>query len=131
MLCALFPDVPCLAMTATACRANISAIIDSLGLKDCKSVIGNPDRKNIFHCKVFRHGQDLNAIQSVLIANCKRSFGTKKSTYHSVCSPTVMWICLQAFRTCSWFPTMFSCQISSDPFKQIVCAISFPTDKSD
>ncbi|XP_028394456.1 uncharacterized protein LOC114518648 [Dendronephthya gigantea] len=53
VLCALFPDVPCLAMTATASRADINAIIDSLGLKDCKLVIGNPDIKNIFCSKVF------------------------------------------------------------------------------
>ncbi|XP_028418840.1 mediator of RNA polymerase II transcription subunit 34-like [Dendronephthya gigantea] len=67
VLCALFPDVPCLAMTATASRADINAIIDSLGLKNCKLVIGNPDRKNIFYSKGFRHGQDLDAIQCILM----------------------------------------------------------------
>ncbi|CAB3996160.1 Hypothetical predicted protein [Paramuricea clavata] len=47
VLCALFPDIPVLAMTATASRIDIQCIQDSLGLKKCKSIIGNPDRKNI------------------------------------------------------------------------------------
>jgi hypothetical protein len=37
-----------------------------LGLKNCKSIIANPDRKNIFYKKVFRHGQDVDAIPSIL-----------------------------------------------------------------
>ena len=53
-------------MTATATRADMNDITDSLGLKNCKYVIGNPDRKNIFYEKAFRHGQDFDAIQSIL-----------------------------------------------------------------
>lgn len=58
-------------MTATASRADINSIIESLGVKDCKYIIGNPDRKNIFYEKMFRHGQDLDAIQSILIPIAK------------------------------------------------------------
>ncbi len=54
-------------MTATASRADMNGITDSLGLKNCKFIIGNPDRKNIFYEKVFRHGQDFDAIQSILM----------------------------------------------------------------
>ena len=58
-------------MTATASRADMNGITDSLGLKNCKYIIGNPDRKNIFYEKVFRHGQDLDAIESILIPIAK------------------------------------------------------------
>ena len=71
MLCALFPEIPCIAMTATASQADMNGIIDSLGLKSCKYIIGNPDRKNIFYEKIFRHGQDFDAIQSILMPIAK------------------------------------------------------------
>ena len=58
-------------MTATATRADMNRITDSLGLKNCKYIIGNPDRKNIFYQKVFRHGQDFDAIQSILMPIAK------------------------------------------------------------
>ncbi|XP_028417517.1 uncharacterized protein LOC114541921 [Dendronephthya gigantea] len=66
VLCALFPDVPCLAMTATANRMDMKAIQDSLGLKNCISIVANPDRKNIFYSKIFRSGQDIDAVKSIL-----------------------------------------------------------------
>ena len=67
VLCALFSDVPVLAMTATASRADIQCIQDSLGLKKCKHIIGNPNRKNIFYKKVFRSGKDMDSLQAILI----------------------------------------------------------------
>jgi superfamily II DNA helicase RecQ len=66
VLCAIYPDVPVLAMTATANVQDRKYIIESLGLKKCKTVIGNPDRKNIFYKKLFRKGQDLEAIEGIL-----------------------------------------------------------------
>ena len=51
VLCALFPDVPVLSMTATASHDDIKCIQDSLGLKNCVSIIGCPDRRNIFYRK--------------------------------------------------------------------------------
>ena len=53
-------------MTATASKADIRCIQNSLGLKNCKSFIANPDRKNVFYEKVFRHGEDVDAIPSIL-----------------------------------------------------------------
>ena len=67
MLCALFPDIPCLAMTATAVKVDIKAIQDSLGLKQCLCIVGNPDRKNIFYKKVFKEGKDIDAMKSILM----------------------------------------------------------------
>ena len=67
MLCALFSDVPVLAMTATASRADMKFIQDSLGLKNCYLVVGNPDRRSITYQKLFRHGQDVDAVQSILM----------------------------------------------------------------
>ncbi len=66
VLCAIFPDVPVLAMTATANHKDMECIKDSLGLKKCKYVIGKPDRKNIFYDKVFRCGQDIDSIEGIL-----------------------------------------------------------------
>ena len=67
MLCALFPDVPVLAMTATASKNDIQYNRDSLGLKKFKCIIGNPDRRNIFYQKIFQTGNDAEAIRSILM----------------------------------------------------------------
>ena len=66
MLCALFPEIPCIAMTATASRANMDGIKDFLGLKTSLET-----QKNIFCKKVFQHGQDIDAIQSILMPIAK------------------------------------------------------------
>ena len=58
-------------MTATASSTDVEKIKESLGLKKCNYIIGNPDRANICYKKVFRSGMDIDAIQSILrpIAN--------------------------------------------------------------
>ena len=71
VLFALLPEISCIAMTATASRADINGIADSMMLKKCKYIIGNPDRKNIFYEKVFRHGQDLDSFDSILMPIAK------------------------------------------------------------
>lgn len=65
MLCAAFPNVPVLALTATANKADRKHIKESLGLKKCVEVVANPDRKNIFYEKYFREGQDVDAIENI------------------------------------------------------------------
>ncbi|CAB3979760.1 Hypothetical predicted protein [Paramuricea clavata] len=80
VLCALFPDVPCLAMTATASRTDMNAIYELLGLKKCEYIVANPDRKNSYYKKVFRHGQDADAIQSILTPIAK-SLLKEKTAY--------------------------------------------------
>ena len=67
VLCALFPSVPVLAMTATASQTDLKCIQDLLGLKKCKCIIANPDRKNIFYKKLFRSGKDVDTITSILM----------------------------------------------------------------
>ena len=67
VLCALYPEVPVLAMTATASQADMKAIQDSLCLKKCIVVVANPDRVNISYTKLFRHGQDVDAIKAILV----------------------------------------------------------------
>jgi superfamily II DNA helicase RecQ len=71
VLCALFPVIPVVAMTATASLSDMISIQESLGLKKCKVVIANPDRANIFYEKVFRSGKDSDAIESILIPIAK------------------------------------------------------------
>lgn len=67
VLCAIFPDVQVLAMTATANLQDQEHIKDSLGLKSFKSVVGNPGRKNIlYYEKYFRHGQEIDAVEGIL-----------------------------------------------------------------
>lgn len=71
MLCSLFSDVPVLATTATASRADMKFIQESLGLKKCYLVVGNPDRRNIAYQKLFRRGQDVDAVQLILMPIAK------------------------------------------------------------
>ncbi len=77
VLCALFPDIPVIAMTATASCTDMKCIQESLGLKKCKVVVANPDRKNIYYEKVFRHGKDSDAIQTILMPVAKGLLHTK------------------------------------------------------
>ena len=54
MLCATFPTVPVVALTATASKRDVTAIKESLNLKNPLEVIENPNCPNIFYKKVFR-----------------------------------------------------------------------------
>ena len=65
MLCATFPNVPIIAMTATANKLDRKHIKDSLGLQNCFELVANPDRKNIFYEKIIRHGQDIDAFEDI------------------------------------------------------------------
>jgi superfamily II DNA helicase RecQ len=65
MLCATFPNVPVIAMTATANKLDREHIKESLALQNCFELIGNPDRKNIYYEKVFRLGQDIDAFEKI------------------------------------------------------------------
>ena len=58
-------------MTATASHADMKFIQESLGLKNCKVVVGNPDRANICYEKVFRQGDDAESIQTILMPIAK------------------------------------------------------------
>lgn len=71
MLCAVFPNVPVLALTATANKTDITEIQCSLGLKNCVEVVVNPDRPNIYYKKHFRKGNDVAAIESILMPIAK------------------------------------------------------------
>ena len=66
MLCATFPQVPVVALTATASKADVKAIKDSLNMKKPLEVIGDPNRANIFYEKVFRKGDDIEFFEELL-----------------------------------------------------------------
>ena len=66
VLCASFPNVPVVAMTATATRSDREAIKRSLDMKDCSEVVGNPDRTNITYKKYVRVGSDVDSLMSIL-----------------------------------------------------------------
>lgn len=71
MLCATFPSVPVVALTATASKNDVAAIKQSLNLKTPLEVIANPNRQNIYYEKVFRQGEDVDFFDGLLkpIAN--------------------------------------------------------------
>ena len=66
MVCALFPSVPLLALTATANKQDREEIKEVLGLSDCVDTTISLDRKNIFYEKYFRKGGDVDSIESIL-----------------------------------------------------------------
>ena len=66
MLCAIFPNVPVVALTATASKSDISSIKESLKLRNPLEVIGNPNRPNIHYKKVFRKGEDIEFFEELL-----------------------------------------------------------------
>ena len=66
MLCAIFPNVPVVALTATASKTDISSIKESLNLRNPLEVIGNPNRPNIHYRKVFRKGDDIDFFEELL-----------------------------------------------------------------
>ena len=65
MLCATFPQVPVVALTATASKGDVKAIKDSLNMKNPLEVVGDPNRANIFYEKVFCKG-DIDFFQDLL-----------------------------------------------------------------
>ena len=66
MLCATFPQVPVVALTATASKVDVKAIKDSLNMKKPLEVIGDPNRANIFYEKVFCKGDDVDFFEELL-----------------------------------------------------------------
>ena len=60
MLCATFPTVPVVALTATASKRDVTEIKASLNLKNPLEIVGNPNRPNIFYKKVFRKEDDVD-----------------------------------------------------------------------
>jgi superfamily II DNA helicase RecQ len=58
--------VAVLAMTATANKHDRKCIKESLGLKKCFELVGNPDRVNIVYQKHLRTGEDIDAITDIL-----------------------------------------------------------------
>jgi superfamily II DNA helicase RecQ len=66
MLCATFPTSPVVALTATASKADIVAIKESLNLRSPVEITVNPDRPNIFYKKIFRKGKDLELFEELL-----------------------------------------------------------------
>lgn len=53
-------------MTATASKNDRECIKNSLGLKACAEVVGNPDRANIIYSKHFRAGPDVDSLVTIL-----------------------------------------------------------------
>ena len=53
-------------MTATASKSDCECIKQSLGLKTCAEVVGDPDRVNITYTKHFRAGPDVDSLVTIL-----------------------------------------------------------------
>ena len=72
VLCASFPNVPVVAMTATATNSDREAIKRSLDIKDCCEIVGNPDQTNITYEKHVRVGSDVDSLLSILTSHGTR-----------------------------------------------------------
>ncbi|CAB4015264.1 ATP-dependent DNA helicase Q1 [Paramuricea clavata] len=66
MLCATFPTVPVVALTATASKADVILIKESLNLKKPVEIAANPAKPNIFYENIIRKGNDLEFFQELL-----------------------------------------------------------------
>ena len=66
MLCALFPLVPVLALTATASKKDRATIMKTLHLKNPVEVHVSPNRPNIYYKKIFRVGTDVESYETIL-----------------------------------------------------------------
>ena len=66
MLCAAFPSSPVVALTATASKADIVAIKESLNLRNPVEITANPDHPNIYYEKIFRKGKDFEFFEELL-----------------------------------------------------------------
>ena len=66
MLCAAFPSSPVISLTATASKADIVAIKESLNLRNPVEITANPDRPNIYNEKIFRKGKDFEFFVELL-----------------------------------------------------------------
>ena len=70
MLCANFPSVPVLALTATASKSDVAQVKESLNLKNPLEVFATPNRTNIFYDKVFHEGEDVDFFYRTPHSNC-------------------------------------------------------------
>ena len=80
MLCANFPSVPVLALTATASKSDVAQIKESLNLKNPLEVIATPNRTNVFYDKVLREGEDVDFFIELLTPIVEQ-LGEKTVTY--------------------------------------------------
>ena len=114
VFCATFPDIPVVAMTATASLSDAAKIQESLGLK---KVIGNPDRTNIFYKKIFRSGRDIDAIESILRPIAKELLTSKLDL-----PLTIVYLplpsCGFAYRLSQFYPTS---NIIQKEYQRIAC----------
>ena len=108
MLCATFPKVPVVALTATASRQDIEVIKQSLNLKNPIEVIGNPNRPNIFYKKVFRKGDDTEFFEK-LLEPIACDLKEKKVTYPT----TIMYLPL---RWCGFAFKYFEKQLGDEQY---------------
>jgi len=104
MLCATFPTVPVVALTATASKRDVTEIKVSLNLKNPLEIVGNTNRPNIFYKKVFRKGDDVDFFDEFLnpIAIGLKEEKVDYSHLHLILNFEVVWIFLQIFSKAAW-----------------------------
>jgi len=65
-MCHFSTSATVVALTATASKADVKEIKDSLNMKNPLELIGDPNRGNIFYEKVFCKGDDMDFFQELL-----------------------------------------------------------------
>ena len=68
MLCALFPSVPVLALSATASIKDRQVIKDTLHMINPLEIVGSLNQPNIFYEKVFSNGPDVESYEKILLS---------------------------------------------------------------
>ena len=98
MLCATFPSVTLVLLTATASKKDVSEIKESSNLKSPLEVTVNPNKSNIFYQKSLRprrrcrfHGRNSQA-------QCNTRENSDISTNFVISVFGMVWFCTQVFR---------------------------------
>lgn len=97
MLCALFPSVPVLALSATASKKDREAIKDTLHMRNPVEVVASLNRPNIFYEKVFRNSLDIESYEEILTPIAINLLAQKNDYPLTIVYSTLRW-CGFAYR---------------------------------
>ena len=81
ILCANFPSVRVLTLSATASKSDVAQITESMNLKNPLEVMATPNRRNVFYDKGLREVEDLDFSILALLTPIVEKRAEKTVTY--------------------------------------------------
>ena len=81
ILCANFPSVRVLTLSATASKSDVAQITESMNLKNPLEVMATPNRTNVFYDKGLREVEDLDFSILALLTPIVEKLAEKTVTY--------------------------------------------------